>query len=694
MTDQPASPDANLSLNENLSLGAEFPPPELDQWRALAEKALRGADFNQALVSKSFDGLETSPLYTSADWPSEEDPSGLPGGLPLTRGMRQAKGPRDQAWDIRACHSHPDPKATNKAILEDLKGGVTSLELLIDPTAETGICVHSLADLEEVLQGVHLEMAPVTLTARGSGMAASALLAALWQKKNIAPHEARGAFNVNPISTFLATGKLPCSAEEALTHVAAFAAYVSETYPHVTTISVDARITNDGGASGPQGLGNAMSTGLAYLRAMSDQGMSIEDAANQITFILVTDANFYENIIKIRVARKLWGRIISSCGGDVAKVNVQVHAENVTRMMTERDPWVNILRTTVAAFGAVLGGVDSNSVLPFTHALGQPTSFARRVARNSQIILAEESNIAKVMDPAGGAFALEKLTDDCARIAWDYFQQIERQGGIIASIRSGWLQSWIATAKADRADAIATRRMPITGVTEFPNLAEQAVLVEPVDRDAIRAQRSRSASGVPVKSASFTDLVDAAGQGALISELMSPFETGPETCVPLKPYRRTEGFEALRDLSDARLANKGARPKIFLCNIGTLADFTARATFARNAFEAGGIEAHAAQSLTTPQDAARAFKASGAKLAILCSSNRTYKECATVMARALKAAGATRLYLAGDPGSHAEVYDQAGIDDFIFTGCDLLQVLTRAYQSLGEILRETMGEAS
>jgi len=663
-----------------LTFAGDFPTATSDDWRTLVEKALKGADFEKTLVSKTFDNFEVAPLYTGADWPSEKGASGLPGALPLTRGAHAA--PANAAWDIRVAHSHPDPIATNRAILEDLEGGATSLELFIDPEAEAGICVPTLADLEETLTGVHLDMAAVTLTARGSGLAASALLAALWQKRGLAPGDAKGAFNVNPISTLLATGKLPCSAEEALAHTANLAAHVAKTYPGVTTIAVDARVTNDAGATGPQGIGNAMATGLAYLQAMTEAGMAIEDAANQITFTLVTDANFYENIIKVRVARKLWARIISTCGGDVAKVTPQIHVENVSRMMTTRDPWVNILRTTVAAFGAALGGADSISVLPFTHALGQPTSFARRIARNSQIILAEESNLARVMDPAGGSWALEKMTQDYARIGWTYFQDIEAQGGIIAAIRSGWLQSWIADAKADRGTDIASRKMPITGVSEFPNLFEEEVAVAEVDRAAIRVARTPASSATPA-STSFTGLVEAALAGASLQDMMHAFETEPETCLPLTPYRLAQDFEALRDMSDARLKKTGARPRIFLCNIGSAADFSARADFAKNAFEAGGIETLTSSGVTNADEAVTAFKASGARAAVLCSSNALYKTHAADVARALKAAGSVHLYLAGPPSGRAEDLTKAGVDEFIYTGCDLLKALTTAYENFG-----------
>jgi methylmalonyl-CoA mutase len=383
----------------------------------------------------------------------------------------------------------------------------------------------------------------------------------------------------------------------------------------------------------------------------------------------------------VRVARKLLGQLITACGGDVSKVNPQVHVENVSRMMTARDPWVNILRNTLSTFGAALGGADSISALPFTHALGQPTSLARRIARNSQVILAEEANIGKVIDPAGGSWALEKMTQDYARIGWNYFQDIQRQGGILDAITSGWLQDWIGKAKEDRANAIATRKAPMTGTSEFPDLFEEPITAEPVDRDAIRNARPAASGASPVSS-KFDDLIAAALDGADMAALMAPFTTTPAKAKPLLPYRLTEGFEALRDASDAELQETGARPKIFLCNIGTIPEFNARAAFAKNAFEAGGIETLSSDGFDNAKAAAKAFKASGAKLAVLCSSDKRYAVETKAFADALKKAGVAHLYLAGHPSTHREVYDAAGIDDFIYSGCDLLATLEQAHEIL------------
>jgi methylmalonyl-CoA mutase len=330
-----------------------------------------------------------------------------------------------------------------------------------------------------------------------------------------------------------------------------------------------------------------------------------------------------------------------------------VAAETAWRMTTQRDPYVNMLRATVAVVGAGLGGADAIGVLPFTQARGLPDRFARRVGRNTQLILLEESHLAKVADPAAGAGGIEDLTDKLCVAAWTLFQDIEQTGGIFAALETGLIQSKVAAVRAERQSAIAKRKDALTGVSEYPNLTEAAVEVLDVAPVAL------SAGGPAVVSAE-----------------------------PLPAVRLAAPFEALRDASDRMLAATGARPKVFLACLGTPADFTARASFAANLFEAGGIEA---VSSPLPMGEVKEklialaadFKASGAKLACLASSDAVYASEAAQAAQALASAGATHIYLAGRPGELEAVLKAAGVKSFIYAGGDVLATLTAAHDILG-----------
>jgi methylmalonyl-CoA mutase len=311
-------------------------------------------------------------------------------------------------------------------------------------------------------------------------------------------------------------------------------------------------------------------------------------------------------------------------------------------MMTKRDPYENMLRTTIAVTAAGVAGADAISVLPHTAALGLPDAFARRVARNIQLVLLEESNLDKTADPAAGSGAIEQLTDEMCAAAWSQFQAIDAAGGAWAALEKGAIQSDVSKVRVAREAAAAKRRDAITGTSDYPDLQERPC--------SVLAAAPNKASGPP------------------------------PAVEPLPSIRLAEPFEALRDRSDAILAKTGARPKVFLATLGKTSDFTARATFAKNFYEAGGIDAIGKEGYTSIDDMVTAFRASGAKLACLCSSDNVYETQAASAAKALKSAGG--VHLAGRPGDHESAWRQAGVETFIYVGCDALATLRAVHDIL------------
>ncbi|EOD67199.1 methylmalonyl-CoA mutase family protein, partial [Amycolatopsis vancoresmycina] len=408
----------------------------------------------------------------------------------------------------------------------------------------------------------------------------------------------------------------------ALEPAAALAARVAGKYPNVRTIVADGLPFHEAGGSDAQELGALVAAGVAYLRALTDAGLDVEAAAGQLEFRLAATADQFSTIAKLRAARRLWARVAEVCGFTSP---MRQHAVTSPAMLTRRDPWVNMLRTTVACFGAGVGGADAVTVLPFDAAIGKPDAFAARIARNTHAVLLEESKLAGVADPAGGSWYVEKLTDDLAHAAWAEFTAIEGEGGVVASLDSGALAGRLAATWEKRSSRIATRRDPLTGVSEFPNLAEKPVVRAPA----------------PV------------------------FAEGG-----LPRHRYAEGFEALRDASDAYLASHGSRPKIFLATLGPVAAHTARAGFAANLFQAGGIEA---VNPGATDDLPGAFRASGARIACLCGTDEAYSTHAADVAASL---GAEYVLLAGKG-----TYD--GVDGNVFAGCDALEVLNGLHAKLG-----------
>ncbi|MFI7087763.1 methylmalonyl-CoA mutase family protein [Streptomyces anulatus] len=618
MTVQPA---------DGLSPAAEFPDPSHDQWQTLVEGVLRksgkevsGSAAEEALSTTLEDGLTTRPLYTAQD---ESPDTGFPGFAPFTRGSR-AEGNAAGGWDVRQRHTLTDPARLNEAVLGDLENGATSLWLTVG--GPVGVPVDGLA---RTLEGVYLDLAPIALDAPADLDAAATELLRLYEERGVAKSEARGTLGADPLGHEARTG-----VEADLTAAVRWARVCDAEYPGLRAVVVDALPYHEAGGSAGEELGLSLATGVAYLRALTGAGMSVEAACGQLEFRYAATADQFLTIAKLRAARRLWARVAEASGAPAAGAQRQ-HAVSSPVMMTRRDPWVNMLRTTLATLGAGVGGADSVTVLPFDHALGLPDAFARRIARNTSTILMEESHLARVIDPAGGSWYVERLTDELASAAWAFFQETERAGGLPAALRSGTVAERLAATWAARSAKLARRKEPITGVSEFPQPGER-----PVEREPAPDAYAGAPGGLP-------------------------------------RVRRDEAFEALRARSDAHLAATGSRPKVFVAALGPAAAHTARASFAVNLFGAGGIEAVHDPVSVEADTAAGALTASGATVAVLCSSDALYAEQAEQVAGALKSAGAARVFLAGRPGEYADV------DAYVFAGCDAVAVLTSVLDRMG-----------
>ncbi|GAA5080157.1 methylmalonyl-CoA mutase family protein [Streptomyces similanensis] len=587
--------------DDGLELAAEFPDVTHEQWQRLVAGVLRkagkdveGDAAEEALSTQLEDGLRTRPLYTARDTAPEP---GLPGFAPFVRGGR-AEGNTVGGWDVRQRHTVAD----RDTVLADLENGVTSLWLV---AGEGGVPV---PELGAVLDGVYLDLAPVVLDAGADTGPAAHELLRLYEERGVAAEAARGNLGADPLGHEARTGR-----PGDLAPAAELARRCAAAYPGVRALTVDALPYHEAGGSAAQELGASLATAVAYLRELTEAGLSVEQACAQLEFRYAASADQFLTIAKLRAARRLWAKVAEVCGAPRAGAQLQ-HAVTSPVMMTRRDPWVNMLRTTVATLAAGAGGADAVTVLPFDHALGLPDAFARRIARNTSTILVEESHLSRVIDPAGGSWYVERLTDELARAGWEFFRWIERAGGQAAALRSGELGRELAETWRVRSERLAKRREPVTGVSEFPSLAEK-----PVVRESAPEARS---GGLP-------------------------------------RVRRDEAYEALRARSDARLAATGARPRVFLVPIGPAAAHTARLSFAANLFQAGGVE-----PVTEG-----AFEDSGATEVCLCSSDALYEEQAETVAAGLRAAGATHVFLAGRPGQYT------GVDSYVFAGCDAVAVL-------------------
>ncbi|HSF98633.1 MAG TPA: methylmalonyl-CoA mutase subunit beta [Ornithinibacter sp.] len=591
------------AVPSTIDLAAGFPERTREDWRELVAAVLNkgrkphdhldGAAAEQALRRHLEGGLDVDALYLH-----EDRPLGTAGRMPFTRGrvVRDATAP----WDVRQRHDDPDVTVTRAAVLDDLEHGVTSVWLHV---GDDGVAV---ADLREALAEVRLDLAPVVLSSHTSQVdAAHALLAHIADQPS-----AGGNLGLDPFAAAARLGTTP--------DLGPLADLVRAAEPRAgwRAITVDATVLHDAGATDVDALAGAMATAVEYVRHLETAGIPPATAFGQIEFRVGATADQFLTAAALRALRRVWARVGEACGVPEPDRGARTHAVTSLRMFTREDPWVNVLRSTLASFGASLGGADAITVLPFDTVLGLPERLGRRLARNTQILLADESNIGRVTDPGGGSWYLESLTDDVAAAVWVRFQGVERAGGAVRALGDGLFTAWVADAVAQRERDLATRVRPLTGVSMFPLVGETT----------------------PVRRAR---VVLPAAEGALA------------------PRRDATAYEGLRDRARAL-----GEPAVIVHTLGTRRDFGARQAFVTNLLAAGGI----------------ATVEEGAPVAILASSRSGYAEHGASAVAALRDAGVGTVLVAGrasELGDGASAVDgdvHDGIDVVAFLS-DLLDHL-------------------
>lgn len=614
-------------------LAEGFPAATYGRWRELVAGVLRKSGVPEekladapesVLATHTYDGFAIAPLATAE--PAAADP-GFPGLAPFTRGYRPGGGVA-QGWDIRARHTDADPAVLRRRVHNDLMNGVNSLWIAV---GGTGLQASALG---EALTDVHLDLAPVVLDAGAHYSDAADALLRVHADADVPDGRIISHLGVDPLTTAARAGEDPDVADPVR-----FAVDRAKERPQLGLVVADGRLVHDAGGSDGQELGWVIAAATAYLRALHDAGLDVADAAGRIEFRLAANADQFAVIAKLRAVRAMWNQVLAASGVAADRRTMRLHAPTSEAMMTRRDPHVNMLRTTVACFAAGVGGADAVTVAPFDSAVGLPDDFARRIARNTQSLLIEESHLAQVVDPAGGSFHVEALTRDLYRAGWAFFQEMEAAGGAAEALGSGLLRERVDAVWERRRLDLAHRRAPLTGVSEFPN-ADEVPLVR--EHDPASPPATPVAGGFPVR-------------------------------------RYAEEYEALRDRSDTQAGDTGHRPTAFLATLGPVAVHTARASFAANLLAAGGVDSHDPGPLEDAEAAASAFAASGHRVAVICSSDEVYAERAEAVARALKGAGARRVLLAGKP---RDAYREAGVDGFAYAGCDAVALLTDLLDTL------------
>jgi methylmalonyl-CoA mutase len=601
-----------------------FPAYTEADWRKAAGAALHGASL-ETLVSKTADGIRLEPIYRPAEGP-------------------RALGP-DGPWRVIARLDHPDPGEANAQALDDLANGADGLQVVFSgaPGAHGyGLRRFDSATLHKAFDGVRFDAGlHFELDLGPDGPRQALGFAELIERAGAKPAACAVSFGLDPF-TAAARGPFPADWRGQAAPYLESALALQRMGFGGALMAADARGVHAAGGSPAQELAFALAAAVSLLRLLEAAGTPLAEARALIAFRLAADADEFATLAKFRALRIAWARIEGACGLEPRAA--QVHAESAWRMMTARDPTVNVMRGAMAAFSAGLGGADSVSVLPHTLAVGLPDSIARRLARNAQLILLRESHLGFVTDPAAGAGAFEALTKALCERAWTLFQEIEEEGGLPSALASGAFQRRVAVGAAALKRDIATVKSPITGVSAHADLGEPRV---------------ETALGAPGREA-FTP-VDGA----------------------LAPFRLAEPFERMRNKSDAIVEQTGARPKVYLVALGPEPAHRGRVAFAREWLEAGGFEAvYDGESPTAPAAVERVRK-SGAPLVCLCGDDKAYAAQAKAFAKSIKASGVEGLALAGRPGEHEAEWRGAGVEEFIFAGGYPVKTLEGLYRRIG-----------
>ncbi len=699
-----------------------FPATSPSEWRKAAEESLKGAPFEKKLVTRTPEGIDLQPIYTKEDVDKLALQATWPGLAPYVRGST-ALGARAGGWKIAQELPYGRPSEFNQALLQDLNRGQNCVHLLLDVATRQGLdpdsgspgevggCGLSLAtvdDVDRALRGVDLSAVPVHVPAGISALPVAALIAAWLARQGKKVSALHGAILSDPISDWVGSGALPGGYSEACGEMAILTDWAARNKVPIRTVGVQASLWADAGGSAVHELAFGLATGVAYLRELGRLKLSINRSGPRFLFTYSLGSHFFMEIAKLRAARLLWARAVGAAGGNDEARRLVFHGRTSLWNKTQLDPHVNMLRATSEAFSGIVGGCSSIHVAPFDECFRVPDDFSRRVARNIQIILGEECQLGQVVDPAGGSWYVETLTQQLAEKAWALFQEIERKGGMVEALKAGIPQEMVAKTAQDRIAGAESRRDGIIGTNLHPNLKERLVSVDTPDYEGLAVRRSiqvaehRTAPEVEcaaevmeklnaILTASpvtrMASVMDAFLKGASLGEVTKVLRSGREdeaSITKVRIRRRSESFEALRRRAAAFKERTGALPAVFLANMGPRKQHAARAEFSAGFFAAGGFDVLGNKGFDTPEAAAAAAIASKAPIVVLCSTDETYPQLVPPFVQALKSAlHRPKVILAGLPAGQTDALKAAGVDDFIHIRANCAQMLATLQDQLG-----------
>ncbi len=615
-----------MANTKSEKLFTEFPPVPTEKWEEVITADLKGADYERKLVWKTGEGFNVRPYYRAENLEGIKFLGSQAGEFPYVRGTHA-----HNRWRVHQTVSVVCPKEANAEALKILNAGVDSL----------GFCIasadFSAADLDTLLKDICIEAVEITFCGEKTAHVAELVLAKV-EKEGIAKEDVRIAFCIDPLVKGLSSKGDFCSpnGEKCIARIVELIHKTKE-YKHVRIVTVAGQTFGNSGSTIVEELAFTLSAGHDYLVRLTDAGLDVDAAARKLRFSFSVSSNYFMEIAKFRAARMLWANIVKGYGpAKNCACKMQIHAETSRWNQTVYDPYVNMLRGTTEAMSATIAGVHSLEVTPFDTSFENPTEFSKRIARNVELLLKNESHFDQVVDPAGGSYYVENLTQSIAAEAWKLFLEIEEKGGYTEAYKAGLIVERIKASAAAKDKNIATRRQTLLGANQYPNFTEVA-------------GKEITAESVTRKQAEGNVLV---------------------------PYRGAMAFEEMR----LQVDRSGKEPKAFMLTCGNLGMARARSQFSCNFFACAGIKVIDNTYFKSIEEGAKAALESKAQIVVVCASDDDYAEAAPKVKELL--GGKAILVVAGAPACAPELEAQ-GITNFINVKSNVLETLKFYLKEMG-----------
>jgi methylmalonyl-CoA mutase len=704
-------------LPEKFTIQDDFPETSFDDWKKTVEKDFEGVPSEQRLKTKTYEGIYLQFIYTKKDIENLPHITNKPGFKNFARGTK-VDGYLNNSWLIAQEIPYTVPGEFNFALRFDLERGQNAINIILDKSTQKlqdqesekdfgvdGLAIQNLNDLSKALDKVDLTKYPIFLKTGYSSLPFLMFFETFAKQRGFDFEKINGAIESDPVDFAVTEGYLPIPLKEIFDEMAIATKWSIKNFPGLKTIGVNSLQYHNSGANIVQEIACSIATAVEYIRQMLQRGLSINEIARNIRFTFGISSLYFLEISKLRTIKLMCAKIIESFGGDEESQKIFIHARTSYNNQTVYDPYVNLLRTTTEAFSAVIGGVDSLHTNSFDEALGLPHEFARRIARNTQIILNEESHLNQLIDPAGGSYFVENLTNEIAKKSWELFREIEEKGGIFKALESGFIQEEIEKIATEKKVNFAKRRTIQVGINAYANVKEEKLEYKTTSfhktlkkryNEYNKKKNEKGYSDILKKinlSENTENIFEFASQaiakGATIHDIAGGLRN-TSNCKfeikPLKVHRTAENFEEFRNASLEFKNKNGFLPKVFLLPMGPLKQNKARADFAKSFFEIGGFDVDSTQRFNTVEEVIDSALKSESKIIVICSTDDTYPELVPPIAKGIKEKNKDIIIvLAGYPKDLVDGFKQDGVDEFIYLGADVHKTLKTIMTKTGVI---------